>query len=185
MVLKLNKYDRSILYGLSEDSRQSDQKIAKKIKKSKQFVNYRIKRLVEEKVIRSFQCRVNYQLLEVNILFRVFFKLKNLTEESYNNLITYLDKEELIPLYSTYYGVYDLSIIIVEKNLQKAKKILDDFVNKFSENISNYDVFFRYKDRAYPRKCLSENREFRGYPIIGDEETKKVNIDNMDITLLK
>ena len=42
---KIDKYDKKILFELSVDARQSEIQIGKKVKKSKQFVNYRIKKL--------------------------------------------------------------------------------------------------------------------------------------------
>ena len=49
--IKLDIYDRKILFELDKNSRITTTKIGKKIRKSKQFVDYRIKRLEEAKVI--------------------------------------------------------------------------------------------------------------------------------------
>ena len=49
---KLDEKDRKILAELDKDARQTDSKIAKKVRVSKQVANYRIQNLVNKKVIR-------------------------------------------------------------------------------------------------------------------------------------
>ena len=50
---KLDYFDRRILFELDKDARISTTQIGKKIRKSKQFVDYRIKKL-EEKGIHNY-----------------------------------------------------------------------------------------------------------------------------------
>ena len=55
--MTLNKRDQKLLKILDLDARQSNIQIAKKLKISKNVVNYNIKRLEDEKLIKSYNRR--------------------------------------------------------------------------------------------------------------------------------
>ena len=52
---KIDKKDMKILANLFVNSRQSDSSIAKKVRLSKQVVNYRIKNLIDKGIIKTFR----------------------------------------------------------------------------------------------------------------------------------
>ena len=51
----LDLKDRKILYELDFNARQTDSEIAKKVKLSREVVNYRISRLQKNGIIRNFE----------------------------------------------------------------------------------------------------------------------------------
>ena len=51
MAIKLDLKDRKILYELDMNSRKSNTEIAKKVGLSKQVVGFRIKKLIDEKIV--------------------------------------------------------------------------------------------------------------------------------------
>jgi len=57
--MKLGLKDRKILYELDLNSRQSFQKIGKKVRLSKESVFYRIKKLEEEGIIQRYSTMVD------------------------------------------------------------------------------------------------------------------------------
>ena len=85
MAMKLDYYDKKILFELDKNSRITTSSIAKQIRKSKQFVDYRIKRLEEEKVILGYTTVIDYSKLGYTSI-RVYFKYHKITPEQQNQL---------------------------------------------------------------------------------------------------
>ena len=67
-----------ILYQLELNARQPNSEIAKKVGLSKEVVNYRIKRLENERVIKSYYAIIDLSKLGY-INFRVYLKLIDAT----------------------------------------------------------------------------------------------------------
>ena len=63
MNMKFDYYDKKILFELDKDARITTSSLAKKIRKSKQFVDYRIKRLEQEKIISGYISVIDYSRL--------------------------------------------------------------------------------------------------------------------------
>jgi len=70
----LDLKDRKILYYLDINSRQSNSDIAKKVGLSKEVVNYRIKRLEKEGIIKGYYTVLDFYKLGY-ISVRVYLKL--------------------------------------------------------------------------------------------------------------
>src|SRR4030042_6021908 len=90
MKIKLDSYDRRILFELDKNARITTSQIAKQIRKSKQFVDYRIKNLESMKVITGYTTVIDYSRLGY-ISIRVYFKFHNITLKQQKKL-----EEELI-----------------------------------------------------------------------------------------
>ena len=54
--------DRKLIYELQQDSRQSFKSIGKKIGMSSELVKYRIKRLIDNKIIQNYTILINWYL---------------------------------------------------------------------------------------------------------------------------
>lgn len=170
---KIDNFDKRILFELSKDSRQSEKVIGKKINKSKQFVGYRVKRLVENKIILHYQCKINFSAVGVNIFIEAFFKLKNVTEKVSGEINNYLFDNKLIGSYAWHIGVYDLSVSFVERTIPKAKDLLDQFLQKFSPYIFNYDLIFRDHIITYPRRAFFPEK-VKGSQMLGSRESETI-----------
>src|SRR3989344_4558251 len=82
MIMKasLDAKDRKILYELDINSRQASSKIAKKVGLSKQVVNFRIKRLIKEKLISFFYTVIDISKLGFAV-HKIFLRLQNIDSE--------------------------------------------------------------------------------------------------------
>ncbi|MBU4242067.1 MAG: winged helix-turn-helix transcriptional regulator [Nanoarchaeota archaeon] len=58
--MKLDFKDKKILYNLDLNSRATLNEIAKKVKLSKQVVDYRLKNLLKNKIIKEFYTVINF-----------------------------------------------------------------------------------------------------------------------------
>ena len=84
--VSLDARDRAILYYLDKDARQSISSIAKKIKLSKEVVNYRIKNLVKQGTICDFSTIINGAKLGY-VMYRVFIRFQNVDVEKEKEML--------------------------------------------------------------------------------------------------
>ena len=86
----IDERDRKILRELEKDARQTDSSIAKKIRLSKQVVNYRVQKMIESKVISNFYTVVNVGNLGLNTYY-VFLQLEKINKEEEKALLQELN----------------------------------------------------------------------------------------------
>ena len=85
-MLKLDLFDKILLTELDKSSAADLGKLAKRIKRSKQFVLYRMKKLEEAGVITGYTAIVDMSRLGY-FTFRVYFDLQNITEAQKKEMI--------------------------------------------------------------------------------------------------
>ena len=90
MLHKLDIKDRKILYELDINARQSFSEISKKVRLSKEVVNYRIKRLEKLGIVKGYYALINISRLGY-MCNRFLIKLKNATPKKEQEIITNLD----------------------------------------------------------------------------------------------
>lgn len=132
-MLKLDLKDRKILYELDINSRQTFQKIAKKVGLSKENVFYRIKKLEKQGIIRQYSTIINPGKLCFTA-YRIFLKFQNITTNKEKEIITYLEEERAVAWFAEIEGNWDLNINILCENAKQ----LNDFWKKLEENYSNF-----------------------------------------------
>ena len=71
MAYNLDQIDKRILFELEKNARINDSALAKIVKKSKDSVRYRIKKLEEQKIITGYRTWIDYSKLG----YRSSFKL--------------------------------------------------------------------------------------------------------------
>lgn len=93
--LGLDGKDREILFELDLNSRISINKLAKKVKLNSGTVNYRIKKLEEKKIISGY-----YSVIDASLIgfeqFRVYLKYQYINPEKEEELLNYLNENEMI-----------------------------------------------------------------------------------------
>lgn len=130
----LDLKDRKILYELDLNARQSFSEIAKKLRLSKQVVQYRINRLIEQGVIAYF-----YTLLDTSKLgytgFRVYIKLQDATPQKEKEILEYLMGSEYIWWLARVEGRWDLAAMVWFKNIYEFEEFWAEFLKKYRENV--------------------------------------------------
>ncbi|MBU3940708.1 MAG: winged helix-turn-helix transcriptional regulator, partial [Nanoarchaeota archaeon] len=85
-MINLDKKDLKILSEIDKNSRRTDSEIAKKVGLSKQVVNYRIQRFIDNKLITDFYTLVNVGKLGLNSYY-VFLQLEKINKEQEKTLL--------------------------------------------------------------------------------------------------
>ena len=183
---KIDLKDRKILYQLDLDSRQSFRSIGKKVGLSKDIVANRVKKLVENGIIKNFYTVINpLKIGFISLRFTILFK--NITPEIEDEVIDYFVKNKYSAWVASAKGRFDLSVIMWIKDMSEFRvfwrKTLIKYRDFFQEEI--FSIFFQ--TTSYHQSFLLDDRYDRNdrewYIVTGIE--KKVYIDDMDFQILK
>ena len=187
---KLDNKDRKILYELEKDSRQTDSKIAKTLGTSKQVIRYRISRLIDEGIIKTFQTSINFNKLGMNIYGTVYFKLQKINPEKERKIIDYLIRLPDVAYVASTGGRYDLTVVIFAHTLQEFIIKLNKVTSKYSSNLNNKTIALRIAAQKFNKDYLLSDKEKRIKKedrktyILLKEELKSLSLKKIDYHIL-
>jgi DNA-binding Lrp family transcriptional regulator len=134
--IKTDLKDLKILYELDINARQSNSSIGKKVGLSKDFVNYRIKNMEKNGLIKGY-----YTVLDVSKLgylnFRIFIRLKKMTPQKEKEIIDYLINEPFVGWLVSVEGAWDINMFIWAKNVYEMREIWHKFMQKYVDHVSD------------------------------------------------
>jgi len=130
----LDKLDRNILFELEKDSSTPISVLAKKIRRSKESVAYRINRLKENNILRSCTAIVDMSKLGY-LTFRIYIKWQNMTPQLRKQFYQNIGNNEHIWTTTELHGKWDFAFFIGIKR--------DEYIEKF-HNIWT-DIMIKYK----------------------------------------
>jgi len=108
---KLDLKDRKILYQLDLNCRQSNAQIGKKVGLSKQVVDYRIKRMEEERIIIGYWTAVDSFKLGY-YCFRMYINFFDVTPQKRKEIIDYFSKQTNIWSVIEVQGPIELDVVM-------------------------------------------------------------------------
>lgn len=138
-IYELDDADKKILNELSKNARINIVDLAKKIKLSRDIINYRLKKLTKEKIIVQYRCYLNLQNLGVNH-YKIIFRTKNLDEKSENEIKSYVAQHKKATQFLKLIGSWDLEIEFETENEDELYKILTEIRKIFSSVIRDFDI---------------------------------------------
>lgn len=177
----MDKTDRKILKELDRDSRQSLSEIGRRVRLSKEVVQYRVKKLVDDGVIKNFTTVIDSTKLGY-ILFRCLVRCQNLTAQKEKEIIKFL--EPRVGWVVNVRGNWDFNIAIWTKNVYRFMEFWTEFYLKFS------DVIVDYKNNPIPhmwiyqRNWLLPDEKSEGlFDLWGSES--QIEVDEIDRKILR
>jgi len=180
---KLDLYDRKILFELDKNARTTTTQIGKKIRKSKQFVDYRIKKLEEMGILKGYVTVIDYSRLGYMSM-RVYFKFRNLSPKKQKEIEEQLAKGDEVWWLVTLEGVWDIGYAVGVKNPLDFYKYWDSVMKKYRRYIKNSSIVTYTHIKQYPKSyLLGEKNKSKG-TIVGAEREDK-SIKDFDLKLLK
>jgi len=172
-MVDLDLKDRKILYQLDLNCRQSNAQIGKKVGLSKQVVDYRIKRMEEEKIITGYwtcidSYRFGYQV------YRYYLVTQNVTSSKKDEMILYIADYKNTWVTGGIKGNYDMVAIIWVKNIPEFYQFWDKFNEKYGDYITE-KIFSVYLEAdVYPLSFLLSD----AYPKKDRQNPQKVGLMN-------
>lgn len=183
METKLDLKDKKILYELDKNSRIPLSKIAKKVRLSKEVVFHRINKLVSQGFIIRFQTLISSYALGYES-YKIYLKYQNMTKEIREELQLFLLKHKKVYWIGNCQGRWDLIIGCWGKDVQNIGKFEDEFLNKYSNYIQEKEVSISRKSMQYNRSWFYGEQKEVTQGSFG-EEIKKLELDNIDLEILK
>ena len=178
---KLDKRDLRILEILDFDARETYSQIAKKLKISKQAVEYRIKNLEKNKIITGYYTIIDIAKLGF-LAYRVAIKLHNTNEEKTKQILDYLKQQQKIGWVFSLGGKWDIALTIYSQTPVDFEKDYKKIIYKFSQNIvytSISTIIYLYN---FQNKFLFNSNENKKIKIGG--ELKQIKLDKTDYNLI-
>jgi Lrp/AsnC family transcriptional regulator, regulator for asnA, asnC and gidA len=182
--MKIDKTDYKILYNLDYNARIPLSELAKKVNISKQNLNYRIKKLIKEKVILGFMSVIDIHRLN-HLTYRIYLRYKNVNKEKEKEIINYFKKHPNILWFVNLSGSYDLEIVFAAKNsihlnniLKKVKEDIGNYFSKYNYSASIVNYHFK-RDYLLENKREEFSQKYYGF------EPKESHLDKLDTSILK
>jgi Lrp/AsnC family transcriptional regulator, leucine-responsive regulatory protein len=178
----MNEKDLRILACLDENARQSNTQIAKKLKLSTDSIDYRIKKMEKEGVIKGYGAIIDLPKLGYKLM-RYYVSLQKLDPLKEKRIIEFLKKQTGVWWVGKTVGSIDLLIA----HWGKADSEFIDFRNEF---LSNFKPFIRKEQIAQvdeysylEHKYIKNDKKLNFHKIkISDQQIK---LDSKDIALLR
>mgnify|MGYP006282499859 CR=1 FL=1 len=155
----MDKLDGRILAQLTADSRKPYSGIAKSLRTSKEVVNYRIRRMEREGIIRGYDTVIDHTCLGYQS-YRLLLKLSSLDENLIHRMVAHLKKLKTVNFLVHIADEYDIAVIFNEPDqatfIRKYRKLIDAFsasiirkeVN-IIENIRQFQIPFAAKRELF------------------------------------
>jgi Lrp/AsnC family transcriptional regulator, leucine-responsive regulatory protein len=180
--IKLDVYDKRILFAFEKNCKINVSSLAKKLNLSKQRVSYKIKRLEENKIILGYTSIIDVSRLGY-ITFRLYLKFQNRTFKEREELINSICKIENISVAIALDSIWDVGFALMVKNISSFYKSWDKIMahKEFIENyyVSIYEPIY-YMTRTFLDPDVVQVPDVK---IVG--ANSMIKYDDFDVLLLK
>ncbi len=148
--MKLDLLDKKILNCLNENVRASYTEIARKVRSSKEVVNYRVKRLIDEGIIKEFVTIFGLGYWAYKLL----IQFEKITPDEEREIINYLIKHSNINWITPCSGNWDLVFAIMAKDPAHFDLILRDVLTQIGKYLQNYKTSVSIGSQAFGHTYL-------------------------------
>src|SRR3989338_10009924 len=131
----MDELDRKLLYEISENAGEPRNKVAKKLRCSREVVDYRLKKLQKEGIITGFQARINIS----NFIYGGYIFLiqsSGLDSKSEEKVINKLKANKKIHYLGKLGGEYDFMIGFTIKKLSELSETINEINSAFGRGKS-------------------------------------------------
>ncbi|MFA6461472.1 MAG: Lrp/AsnC family transcriptional regulator [Candidatus Woesearchaeota archaeon] len=181
---KIDLKDRKILSLLDLNARMPLTKLARKVALSRQVVEYRIKRLREEKVILGVKAVFDSAVVGYN-WYRVMLRLLNINKEQKAEIISYLKNHPHVFWLGEVGEDWDIVVNFVCKDNFQFNKIFEEVASKYGAFILDYEVLIYLNVYDLERSYLLEKKETRKNFFHEMRTNSKIQLDQLDREIIK
>ena len=182
MVYPLDKINRKILYELDKNCRISDNQLAKKVKRSREAVRNRIKKLQQDDIIQGFITSINPSKFGY-MFFKMYFQLANIPAER-KKFYEYFKKLPGLYWFGGNDGVWDLHATIYARNVKEFNNLKNQIYTDFKHLIIKRDIGTLVNVRQYPNRYLIKGIKERLEPKVFADDIVDNKLDELDQNIL-
>jgi DNA-binding Lrp family transcriptional regulator len=177
----IDERDRKILVELDRNARQTDSAIAKKLKISKQVVNYRIQQLINKKIITNFYTIVNVGIMGLNSYY-VFLQFEKINKEQERKLLEKINSLSYVGWLVSGMGRWDAIICLNVESILDFEKSLNQIIDLCGKHMHEYIFTTLIEAEHLNYKFLGSKLE--GHLIKQTVGINKSKIDKLDEKIL-
>ena len=180
---KIDLLDKKIMYELDLDARISASQLGRKLRKSKETINFRINRLINSGYLKGFYTIFNTSALGWFYV-KFYFKFKNITSSKEKQLYDHLSKQNHIAYLGSVEGKYDCIILIMVRSYADLLGFQDAFMKKYGEFIQEKDTVTFLTTHRLNERFLFEGKEKKDwcYPMgLGNYILDKLDKDILNL----
>lgn len=153
---ELDKTDKKILQAISQNARASVVELFETTKIPIHVISYRIKNLINKKIITGFKPKINVNKLgyQWHLLLLQFQKA---TEKRKEEFINFCNNHKKIYYITNCLGLYNAMLDIHVKSVEELKEVLLELKENFSDIIKIYEsliIFEEYKIDYFPKDLI-------------------------------
>jgi len=149
---KVDDKDIFLLKELHEDSRLSLTELGKRLKLSRDAVDYRIKKMIKAGIIKGFILRLNYHLLNYQYT-TIMLKLHTISQQRKQEFLNYIYGDERFYALMEQIGTWDLSLMMFFTNAKDLRDFLILIKEKFSDVIHSHESVIHFDQYYYTYLC--------------------------------
>ncbi|MFA6461453.1 MAG: Lrp/AsnC family transcriptional regulator [Candidatus Woesearchaeota archaeon] len=183
MPINLDLKDRKILYQLDLDCRQTNSEIGKKVGLSKQVVDYRIKRFLQEGIVTRFATVVDTYKLGFS-KYKIYLSLENANKEVIKEIINSLKLNKKTEWVATCSGKWDIIAGFIVKSVYEFDQAVKELDEKFSSYISLRETSISLGAPHWRKEYLLNNKEHHNVVLQGGKPGN-VKVDEIDEEILR
>ncbi len=183
LAIKIDAKDRKIISALFDNSRTPFSEIGRKARLSKESVNYRLKRLMNNGLIVGFNTVLDIKKMGWEIFF-VYIRFRDLDEIKEKEILEYLKNHSNVAQLFKCMGNHDAIIKVFVKNYSEIEEVMKDIELKYKTNFDGYDFDYIIEEVAVPfsfvyGKIGNPDYLTKGKP--DKEELSKLELDILKI----
>jgi DNA-binding Lrp family transcriptional regulator len=184
-MVKIDIKDKKILYSLHKNARQSLTQIGKKVSLPKNVVSYRLKRLINEGVIKNFSTVIDMNKLGY-IIIRIHYKFQNITSDIEKEIVNNFKNNSNTVLIATSQGLFNLKLIIIVKNINKFYQLWQETQKKYGSYIQKKTIAIFINEYYYgPYYLLDFDKKEQRNIISKTGSGATYKIDELDYKILQ
>jgi Lrp/AsnC family leucine-responsive transcriptional regulator len=179
----LKLIDKKILYQLDLNCKQTNSQIAKKLKTSKDVINYRIKNLEKKRILQGYKTIINTHKLGYHN-FRIYLNFQKTDKKKEKEIFEFLKNKKNVWWLGKLTGRADAVIAYWCKSLKQYQEFIYSLKEKFKKNIikEQQTIFAQYIhfSRAYLMNLEKDETE----EIVIKTDNEEI-VDKTDMKILR
>ncbi|MFH1591583.1 MAG: Lrp/AsnC family transcriptional regulator [archaeon] len=181
--MQIDTTDRKILSQLDQGARRPVSEIAKALRISRTIVDYRIRKLKRQGIIRSFSSFIDSYKFGFSS-WKVYIQFQNTTRDIEEEMMQMLAAHNHVWWVVRCFGTYDLLYSVFAKDIEEFNNVLEQFHDRFSQYILKEDINNHLEAQYSSRGYLTNSA---GTPISGLLLSKPLmeKVDDTDIAILR
>ncbi len=132
-------YDKKILIELCANARQPATVIGKKVRLSREVVEYRIMRLCRKGIIKKFVTEINIEKLEY-YPYNILLQFQNFDARTEALVASGIAKHPAIRWAASCFGTWDIILRLNAKDRRQFEEFFDGIISPFKENIRRCEI---------------------------------------------